>query len=61
MAERDSGLIQISTDDSIGYFEGRSYIKGWRAAAGIMQMQGYLKAELIQMMFTKESYIMDGS
>lgn len=23
------------TDDSIGYFEGRSYIKGWRAAAGI--------------------------
>ena len=23
------------TDDSIGYFEGRSYVKGWRAAAGI--------------------------
>ena len=23
------------TDDSIGYFEGRSYVKGWRAAAEI--------------------------
>ena len=23
------------TDDAIGYFEGRAYIKGWRAAAGI--------------------------